>query len=251
MVCFGGLLPHPYKPPGLWSKLARRLWDPSHRSRMALVTRTRIEQKSQTWSSGCGSKNKPARRMMNRSKCSEALRPRENEVEDQTESKDVDFLVILLVAHHFWRHIPPCANAPRHLWCPIAPSQVVVSHPQHFATLQPRQEPKTHVDVKAKFTSIEFVIVVWYFNQTNERKDMICQLNFCVNINSFWVSALSLSLSLSLSLFLSEHLEGIAFARPKSPIFTWQRVETHWIRICYSIYYTISTCVNIRRKCRN
>ena len=54
---------------------------------------------------------------MNRSK---ALPPRENEVEDQTESKDVDLLVILFVAHHFWRHVAPCANAPRHLWCPVA-----------------------------------------------------------------------------------------------------------------------------------
>ena len=26
----------------------------------------------------------------------------------------------------------------------------------------------------------------------------------------------------------SEHLEGITFARPKSPIFTWQRFETRW-----------------------
>ena len=54
---------------------------------------------------------------MNRSK---ALRPRENEVEDQTESKDIDLFVILLVARHFWRHVAPCANAPRHLWCPVA-----------------------------------------------------------------------------------------------------------------------------------
>ena len=30
--------PNPHQSPGLWSKLARRLWDPSHRSRMALVT---------------------------------------------------------------------------------------------------------------------------------------------------------------------------------------------------------------------
>ena len=57
---------------------------------------------------------------MNRSK---ALPPRENEVEDQTESKDVDLLVILFVAHHFWRHVAPCANAPRHLWCPVVPSK--------------------------------------------------------------------------------------------------------------------------------
>ena len=72
-----------------------------------------------------------------------ALRSRENEVEDQTESKDIDLFVILLVARHFWRHVAPCANAPRHLWCPVAPSEAAVLHQQHSATIQPSPPPKT------------------------------------------------------------------------------------------------------------
>ena len=238
MVAPGISAKHP-KPtsPGLWSKLARRLWDLSHRSRMALVT----THSAHTWRPllEANELNQDVKHGQSGQTGQRTNRPttswtaQEGTAFQRKWSRGSNWKQRYRSSRHTARSAPllaPCSAMCQRPQTSLVPGRSFRGGCFASATFCNNSTQPTTKNLWTERTNSRQYWLLRFRSphKRGEGHDLSSESLFM--FPSFWRST------------PCEHLEDITFARPKSPIFTWQCVEMRWISYSYTyiILYTLA-----------